>query len=83
MESKKVNWSLTLIFCIIFGALGFIAGAMSNCGKSSSCKAPKQSCSAHHGGEWSKKKCCSKDKKCKKHSKHEKEVEVEGIISED
>ena len=49
MDSKKVNWGLTLLFCLLFGALGYIAGTMSNCGKSSSCEATKQSCSSHHG----------------------------------
>lgn len=91
MDTKKTNWSLTLIFCLIFGALGFIGGKMSDCGKSSSCEAPRQSCSAHHVGEshhgdkHAKKKCCAEGKKCKKHTGHEKEVEVEveEIISED
>ncbi len=85
MEKKNVNWSLTLIFCLIFGALGFIAGSISNCGKANSCKAPQEACSPHHDGEWKIKKTCSAEKKCHKHKEHKEEViiEVEEITTEE
>lgn len=54
------HWTLTILFCIIFASLGFFAGKMSDCGKSTSGHSP-QYFHGHHSGVWKGKYFKSKE----------------------
>lgn len=72
-RSNRNHWVLTVLFCIIFSFLGFFAGKMGDCGKSTRCNSSQYS-QGHCGG--SRKGKCDKQKRaCTK--KVEKEVAIE------